>query len=441
MLAACPGATDVVKGLPIDLHVEIIATRRVPAVERFVGRLEEELRPYREASGGRLHVTVSDADEPAVSERARAADLAKIPFDENGRVVWNEASKAKERAFFGIRFTYGAVEDRIEAIDPDASRNIGLSIHLRLRTIRDRGGMVQRKIGVLTGHGEASLSDPLLGRDSVASLIAKAIPIFRFVDVDLRRQPSIDPSLDGLIVLQPKSDLSEDELRAIDRFVLRGHSLVVVTSAVQVRADDTQKADLERHGLDRLLRGYGIEIGNDAVLDETQSLKRREAEAAPSFVVVDKSGLRNASLPLWRTDRLVLPFASSVTVRPDAQPEAALQVLATSSANAEIARTSPLDLSRSPGGTRSPVALAASVEGTLTSAFGKERSAAPARVLAIASAGLWQNPLGGQDANAALRSSLIHVDNDALFALRNTLYWMTVDAGVLRCSWNLASGS
>ena len=91
----------------------------------------------------------------------------------------------------------------------------------------------------------------------------------RKTHVDLKGGDSaIDDSLDGIVITQPGKDLTEKELRRIDEFVLKGKSLAVIASSVNVKpSDPTMNATLSAHGLEKLLSGYGIELRKDVVLD------------------------------------------------------------------------------------------------------------------------------------------------------------------------------
>jgi len=69
-------------------------------------------------------------------------------------------------------------------------------------------------------------------------------------------------------------DVSEKELRRIDQFLMKGKSLAVFASAVNVKASDaTMNASLSTHGLDKLLDGYGITLNKDVVLDRVRRVQ------------------------------------------------------------------------------------------------------------------------------------------------------------------------
>ena len=71
------------------------------------------------------------------------------------------------------------------------------------------------------------------------TIITQNFPFYTFDDVDLKGgDAEIDDDLDGLIITQPGKDLTEKELRRIDQFVMKGKSLAVFASAVNMKAND-----------------------------------------------------------------------------------------------------------------------------------------------------------------------------------------------------------
>jgi hypothetical protein len=108
-----------------------------------------------------------------------------------------------------------------------------------------------------------------MGKPSLQQIVLQNFPFYQFVDVDLKEGGSeIDDSLDGLLITQPNKDYTEKELKRVNQFMMKGKSLVVVASAVNVKTSDAQmQATLSTHGLEKLLDGYGIELRKDAVLD------------------------------------------------------------------------------------------------------------------------------------------------------------------------------
>jgi hypothetical protein len=102
---------------------------------------------------------------------------------------------------------------------------------------------------------------------SVDAIFQKTFPFYEFVDVNLEKSPGVvDKSLDAILILQPTHDFSESALEAIDRFAMTGKGLAVFVSAVNVAAGQPKMtAYLDSHGINRLLRQYGVVIDEKVV--------------------------------------------------------------------------------------------------------------------------------------------------------------------------------
>ncbi|MBV9949276.1 MAG: Gldg family protein, partial [Myxococcales bacterium] len=251
-------------------------------------------------------------------------------------------------------------------------------------------------------------------------------PFYSFQDVDLKNGDSeIPDELDGLIITQPAKDISEKELRRIDQFLMKGKSLAVFASAVNVKASDaSMNASLNTHGLEKLLEGYGIAMNKDVVLDlwrrvslmlptagglaSAQLNQVLEVQDDPRFS--GDQQLIDTSFPgLFRVEDMAVPFVSSVSLKPEKQPGTKLQAVMRSSPFAVHLTGDSADLhmrrnwaASLKGLQQQQFAIAADVEGTLKSAFpegdkqGVEapaQSAHPSRVFVLASSQFLANPL------------------------------------------------
>src|SRR5262249_13851260 len=209
-------------------------------------------------------------------------------------------------------------------------------------------------------------------------------------DVDLKGgDQEIDEALDGVIITQPGKDWTEKELRRIDQFVMKGKSLAVIASAVNLKASDaTMNASLNTHGLEKLLDGYGIELHKDVVLDFGRSFRVNvltqgglASARFPQFLDVQDDArfsgeeqLLDTGFPgFFRIPQLSFPFASSVAIKKDKQPEATLKILARSTPRSIVETGDSVDLKPfkawKPKGQWQQQGIAASAEGTLATAF------------------------------------------------------------------------
>jgi ABC-type uncharacterized transport system involved in gliding motility auxiliary subunit len=324
------------------------------------------------------------------------------------------------------------------------------------------------------------------------TIITQNFPFYTFVDVDLKGGDSeISDDLDGLLVTQPGKDLTEKELRRIDQFVMKGKSLAVFASAVNVKANDaSMNATLSLHGLDKLLEGYGVAIEKDVVLDMWRHVRlvvptaggMAQAEMQQILEVQDDprfSGneqLIDTSFPgLFRVQDVAVPFASSLSLKTDKQPGAKMQIVMRSSPVAVRLTGDSADLhpfqkwaSKLKGLQQQQFGLGANVEGTLKSAFTEgdkqgvdapEKSVKPARVFVLASSQFLANPLaragngpdmgqygqmmpslGGDEQLLMLAGPYAQqFITGSILVFKNTLDWLSGDTDLLAVSAKLLS--
>jgi hypothetical protein len=375
----------------------------------------------------------------------------------------------------GSAFTYGSLKDVIPALSVDKTYGYEFWISYKIRDLVAKANHTRHKIGVLTGHDEIKLTDANLvpGQSrrkgpSIQDIILENFPTYDLVDVDLRGgEASIDDAIAGLIVTQPGKDLVEKELRRIDQFVMKGKSLAVIASSVDVAAGDaTMSATLNAHGLERLLFGYGISTtpSPSSCLSTRVARHARHFRSCCTWSTTHASrGPKNCSTPpsrrssVWRSS---CSRASSLALHKDKQPGATtLEVLARSTPNAFHETSDKVDLKPfrlwSPGPqTPAQFDLAATVGGTLTSAFPgpgdrmgvdtPDRSAAHARVFVLAASQFLAHPFsraaetasGGDKQLVALGQAYLTKTTltAMILALKDTLDWLTTPDDLVNCS-------
>jgi ABC-type uncharacterized transport system involved in gliding motility auxiliary subunit len=327
-----------------------------------------------------------------------------------------------------------------------------------------------------------------MGKPSMQQIVSQNFPFYTFQDIDMKGGDSeIDPALDGLIITQPGKDLTDKELRRIDQFVMRGKALVVVAGAANVKPSDaTMNASLSTHGLEKLISGYGIEMKKDVVLDFGRSFRVNVltqggmASARFPFLLLVQDDPRftgnetllDTSFPaFFRIPELVFPLSSSLTTKPEKQPEAKIQVIARSTPRSLSMTGETVDLKPfqrwAPKGKWEQFSIAANVEGKLKSAFaageGIERpdvSGGSSRVLVISSAQFFANPfaragngpdmsqfggmqmpgMGGDEQLLQLAGPYAQQAlTPTILAFKNTLDWLTGDTDLLAVSAKILS--
>jgi hypothetical protein len=488
------GSANLLRSMKQNMQVEAYVTKGLPKLDAFVRDLRDLLQEYQDQSGGHFTFTII---EPKTDEEKRAAKDAGLIEQPFGEASETEEKAAVTQGFMGLVFKYGAEKDAIKFLPPDRSDGLEFWITNKIREIRDKGDDIKHKIGVLTGHDEIKLSEPNLlpaqqGKPSMQEIITRNFPFYTLVDVDLKNgDAEIDDTLDGLIITQPGKDISDKELRRIDQFVMKGKSLAIFASAVNVKPNDaTMSASLSTHGLDKLLDGYGIELRKDVVLDFGRSFR---------VSVLTQGGLASARFPqvldvqddnrftgeeqlldtgfaaFFRIPQIAFPFASSVVVHKDKQPDAKeLKIIARSTPRSIRKTDDTVDLKPfqawRPKGEWQQFGIAATAEGRLKSAFAgggddqgvKANPQVPegssARVMLVASSQFLANPfaragngpdmqqfgmmmpLGGDEQLLQLAVPYAQqVMTYTILAFKNALDWLTGDVDLLAVSAKILS--
>jgi ABC-type uncharacterized transport system involved in gliding motility auxiliary subunit len=488
------GSGNLLRSMKQQLTVEAYVTRGLPKLDAFVRDLRDLLQEYKNAGGGKFDYSIVEPKDDDAKKKAKDAGLVEQPF---GEASDNDDKAAVAQGFMGLVFKYGEQQDVIKFLPPDRTDGLEFWITNKIREIRDKGDDVHHKIGVLTGHDEIKPSDSNLvptqmGKYSMQTIVTQNFPFYTFQDVDLKGGESEVPDeLDGLLVTQPGKDLTEKELRRIDQFVMKGKSLAVIASAVNVKASDaTMNATLDMHGLDKLLEGYGVAVEKDVVLDlwhhvrlmvptaggiaQAELQQILDVQDDPRFS--DKEQLIDTSFPgLFRVQEVAVPFASSVSLKADKQPGTKMSIVMRSSPASVHLTGATADLrpfqkwaSKLKGLQQQQFGLGANVEGTLKSAFPEgdkqgvdapEKSVKPSRIFVLASSQFLANPLaragngpdmgqygqmmpqlGGDEQLEMLAGPYAQqYITGSILVFKNTLDWLSGDTDLLAASAKLMS--
>ncbi len=457
------------------LAIELYVSRQSENLSRAADQLEGTLGAIEKAAKGKLTHKVVDAGSAAGKSRAKELGLQSFSIKDKDEVG---------TGYFGMVFRHGSAQGIIPILTPDALGGIEFWIANKVREVKHTHDGTMLRIGVVTGKGGVTLTEPNLtafqgGRPgpNLKAIFSQAMPFYKMEDVDL--SGDIDPELQGLVITQAGKSFSDEDLERIDAYLMKGRSLAVFASAVNVAAQDSEMvATVDTQRLDKLLLGYGIELQPAVVYDPEASVKlpvptqgggtaRIQAPAVLEVVhqadgTAEGQRLDATFAGFAGLAKVAFPFSSPLVLHADKQPEARARVVARSSAKALTNRSTrrPLGIKRPPPPTGEPgqQVLAIVVEGKLRSAFHEEVSA-EARVLVVASAQFLVNPfaragnpapmpgdlptLGAFGGDAALQTVAApytqHYTTQTITAFKNVLDWQVAQEDFVACSAVLLS--
>lgn len=443
--------------------VDVYATRGVAESETFLKRIQPILERDRAASSRLLDFKIQFVawDSEHVGWDSVAARSAQL------RPRFIRSAHTDTTYVTGLVFTQGDARAYARSVAPTVDEQaLEFLETTRLRRLLAEADPAKARIGrvgILTGHGESTLdvSDlAVANATNVREVVERDSPFYELRTFELHGGSDEVPiALDAVLVTQPNATVSDAELRRLDEVVMSGRPLVIIASAVDVKPGNGEmSAHFDRHNLDKLLRGYGVELHEDVVLEnEEHRWKPNQGPFKFPFLLSGSMApTLGAMAPLAYQDDnndLRLPFASSLSVNPQAQPRAKLTTVAETSNNAVFLRaeTSKGEMLLSPRavmqwGTDVVDArpLGVRIEGSLRSAFDPLRWSVWSRVLVLSSSQYFSNPLAraasgnngaptpGIGADLAKLSSRYEMDK-TLQLFIDMLDWMTLPTEYAQC--------
>jgi ABC-type uncharacterized transport system involved in gliding motility auxiliary subunit len=215
------------------------------------------------------------------------------------------------------------------------------------------------------------------------------LPTYTVSEVKLDKEVPSD--LKALLIVQPDKPFTDNELRYINQFVMRGGSLAIFGGEIKV---DMQSAaptgSAVDTGLNKLLDKWGVKIGNKIVADAQCGRARMPtnfgipiAVPYPPVPIVTFEDYQRKHPVLFRLDQTAMPYTSALTLT-DAlknDKEVKRTVLAQTTKNSWLMDGTSIDLKARerwevPQDRKSFV-VGVALEGKLPSAFGPELASTP----------------------------------------------------------------
>ena len=148
-----------------------------------------------------------------------------------------------------------ASEDRFEKITTVEEQKFTSAV---LKLIRDE----TKKVYFLVGHEEHEITD--LNKEGYSEVRAELEnQNYAAYSLSLLIEPDIPTDCDLLVIAGPKTDLTRQEINIVSGYLNRSGKLFLMLDPSVTSAEDVNR------GLVRLMRRWGVTIGNDLVIDET----------------------------------------------------------------------------------------------------------------------------------------------------------------------------
>jgi gliding-associated putative ABC transporter substrate-binding component GldG len=241
---------DLMRSLDDRVSVKAYFTEDLPSPYNNNRRmLLDQLNEYRAYARGNLQYEFIDPGGEKGERDAEQQGISPVQV----QVVRDDKFEVK-RGYMGVVLQY---EDRKEVI-PVVQNAANLEYELS-STIKKLVTKQQRKVGFLTGHGEASLADLSRAQEMLRRQ-------YELVPVDVSKNNPVPESIAALIVAGPTARFADDAKFQLDQYIMHGGRVAFLLNKIDANLQARFGRPLDLN-MDDLLAAYGVKINNDAVRD------------------------------------------------------------------------------------------------------------------------------------------------------------------------------
>ncbi len=289
--------------------VRAIFSKTLPENLKFIRLyVEDLLKEYRNASNGKIRFEFIDPTQPKakISEQeARNMGILPVEF-----TLLEKDKFEVKKGYIGIAMLYKDKREVIPVISNIETLEYDITSTLKRLTLKEK-----KNIGIMSSHRADTLSDEKYSQ--VRQQINKS---YNLTSVEISSN-SLN-NIDGLLVISPKEDLTNNELFWLDQFILSGKPVVFLQSRYDINIQQFWAFRIYSNIFD-LLSHYGIDYEEGLIADyqcQKVSITTRQAffimsniVEYPYMPIITKI---NRTHPLVKSfQQIILPFCSALKIK------------------------------------------------------------------------------------------------------------------------------
>lgn len=337
---------------------------------QFIGvrqNVKDILDEYQAFSNGRLRVEFIDpANDDSLKRELMTIGIPQLTFE-----VYEKDKTQLVNGYMGIAISYGGKTEAIPAVKQSTG-----DLEYQLTTvIKKITAETIASIGFLTSHGTADLESAIkLANTELAE-------IYTISNVELaEKDPKIPENINTLIIVGAKENFSEEQFKAINKFMLHGGSLLVLFDGVNIGQGLT--ASENTSNLPELLKKYGVTVNKDLVADSRSGM----ASFSQGFFTFSSNysfwpkvvgeGFAKDHSAVSSLENVIFPWVSSIDIDAGKIDEGEFKALAFTTPKAWLIKNN-FDVTPNNAntvkGTQDEYTLAVAVNGLLPNAYPEDK--------------------------------------------------------------------
>lgn len=418
-----PASVEIAKSLEDPVTVTAYFSKDLPPnLQQVKQELTSFMEEFRAYSGNNLEYKFVNPNKDKMTERkAQQAGVRPVSIS-----VRKRDQMSQKRAYLGAVFSYQGKKEVVPFVRPGGSIEYTLASKIKQLTIDEKP-----KVGLLQGHGEPS-------QRSMQQLTKELKQRYQLVNVSGLDTTSVPADIESLLIIRPKKKLTQNELKAIDQYIMSGGKAIFAVNRVQTMMSRGMSMP-RTFGVDQLLSAYNIPLKSNLL---------RDANASPIRVQQNRGGFQMVNTVRYPyipnvtnfsdhpissgLESVMFQFVSTLDTT-SVDSTQSLTVLAKSSSKSGTAsgrfNLSPNQNWTQQDFTKSFLPVGAVVEGTFTSAFSNVDSVEvpleKSQKTSIITFGDGDFVVNGQ----GQRSQQLSADNISLMV--NSVDWLSDDTGLI----------
>lgn len=289
------------------VNIKVYFSKELPpeivTLPQEVGDILDEYANY---SNGKIRVEFIDpTDDEELGSKLMMLGIPQLQFN-----IFEKDKAQIIKGYLGMAIQYGDKSEVIPVIQD--TRNLEYQITLAIKKVTTDE---MATVGLVTSNGTASLEN------EIAVAYRALQELYQVSQVDLSTSGEVPADINTLVIIGPEEPFEEGHLKALDAFLMRGGSLLILVDGVKV--EQGLFAIKNEVGLNSLLESYGIKLNHNLVLDISSGIASFSqgfmtySTNYPFWPKIVKEGFDQENVAVAKLESLVLPWVSSVEILTD----------------------------------------------------------------------------------------------------------------------------
>jgi ABC-type uncharacterized transport system involved in gliding motility auxiliary subunit len=280
----------------------------MPLVLKGYGRrVQDLLIEYRNASGGKISIELSDPQPDSDQEETATLDGVQAQSLDNG-----------DRFYLGLAVKQGDRKSAMSNIAMDRERLLEYDITRAIASVTEKEKTVLGVMSPMPVFGNSGF--PMMGVPPSPKqvFISELERDYKVVQVPMDGK-DIDPQVKVLLVHHPRG-ITEHAEYSIDQFVMRGGKLIALLDPFAFFDVAPGQRGMEPTGipsnLERLTKKWGISLDTTKMLSDMQYMVGKGPSALPTLLSLNDSAYDQTDVATARLGGTLFPFIGAFSGQP-----------------------------------------------------------------------------------------------------------------------------